>query len=243
MPYNIRSRTTGRFVSRKNAEKIKKDFEIYGKTVTHQLEYHFATTASQFVKSLDKFSVPFDTGNLHDSIGIGILVNGRIKKWTGAGGLKYLARPKLITSYKMEVGRGERLKSRAYRLQHWGSFKGLIEPGKGTGKEYLEEIDSLIKTRLRKETEKNNVTFICFAAIPYSLPLNRGVGKGAYHKNWFFQVTKAFSNQVNNTIKYGFLSKEAYNKFKYLDEDKKATHMITLNVTLSPTLESPIIEI
>ena len=238
-----RSRKTGRFVSNKNAEKIKRDFEAYSKTVNDKLEYHFATNASKFVGSLGRYSVPVDTGNLHDSIGVGILVDGVIKKWTGAGGLKYLARPKLITSYKMLIGEGEEKKHRNYKMQHWGSFNGLIKKGYGTGKDYLEEIDSKLKRRQTRPEEKGTVTFLCFAAIPYAYPLHKGVGKGAYYKNWFFDVLSGFRKQVNSTIKYGFLSGAGYSKFKYLSKSGDAKSRVTLNIAYTPSLESPIIEL
>lgn len=237
-----RSVESGRFISKQNAEKMIKDFETYKDQLSRHIERHFATNATKFVSSLGKYNIPFDTGNLHDSIGLGLSIKGKMRKWTGAGGLDYLARPKLMTSYKMLQGGGESKKSRSYRMQHWGTFGGMIKSGEGTGKDYIEAIDIKLSKRVQEKGE-GDIVFLCFAAIPYAYPLNAGEGKGAYYKDWFNDVTEKFYQQINQSLKYGFLSKDVFKYFRYLSKDGGGKRRVALNINMEPLLFSPVNQI
>lgn len=187
----LRDPITGRF-TKKNAKQLEKAFELYKQRLGSRLVRNAQLVAPSFINGLDRFQVPFDTGNLHDSIGITLWKDGNIKKTWNTSPL-------------------------AVKEQHWGDFNGLIERGSGFGKDFLAKVN---KTNYPEQRNLYpDASLILFAAIPYALPLSE---PGAvleeslaespseqkmhtYYKNWFPKMRKEFIKACVVNIKKSFI--------------------------------------
>lgn len=89
----------GELAKKEVANQLRHDFLVYKDKVSRAMVRHFTSNAQNFITSLKQEDVPVDTGNLHDSIGIGMALDGAIRTWKGHGGLTFLKTAKPITSY------------------------------------------------------------------------------------------------------------------------------------------------
>lgn len=187
---------TGRY-TKKNAKQLEKAFELYKQRLGSRLVRNAKLLAPTFIAGLDHYGVPIDTGNLHDSIGITLWKEGMVVKSWNANPI-------------------------AVKPQHWGDFNGLIDAGKGFGKDYLARV-----SKVDYPGEMGlypDASLILFASIPYAAPLSDpdaviDEGKSIasefgydyerkmhrYYKNWFPKMRKAFIKACAANIKKSFI--------------------------------------
>lgn len=176
---NINSFYGQRYI--KNVEKRVKDI----------LHHKLPTFVQSFLNSkIVKGSIPWDTGNLHDSI-VGAVVyrkeNGGVSL---AGGKAFHARPV------------------ARKPQHWGLDLGGYEEHivhganrrarmyQGYGKEYAAYYQEAIRDPEEIVLE-NNVVVVLEATIPYAIRANDNEGP---LMGWFNDLSEMFENQLRQEL-------------------------------------------
>lgn len=232
--YNIRRDPfTGRFSTEENAKALQLQFLNYAKEVKANLQKEYRAMAPEFVNSIDRSSVPIYTGNMHDSIGVGVIVNNHVRSWHGSGGWvnseTYIDDEGKKRRYRTKIGTTVKLtrKRRVYSQkrqkyvmltfrQTWGSFKGAIQPGRGMAADFLEDVNKNISVSGRP----TDVTCVLFAAMPYSQPINDGLGRGDVNAGWFNILAENFASQLEVGIKRAFINTShivsgVYKKNKY----------------------------
>lgn len=196
-----RNLQTGRFAAKQNYKKLQKAFADYVRKVDKLLIANVSKYAPSFIRELDQFGVPIDTGNLRDSIGISLYKGGvAVKQWA--------------------------TNPIAIRQQRWGTFNGMIPGGRGWGKDYLANAFGIDISTFENDSD---VSMILFAAIPYAKPLSdpdavkeAGPNKNIFYKKfshpmatyyagWFPKLRREFISQCTKGIKKSFL--EASDEF------------------------------
>lgn len=228
--YNVRRDPfTGRFATAENAKVVQAEFLDYARRAKKNILAEYSQLAPLFMKEIEGFNIPVYTGNMHDGVGVGILVNNSIRKWHGGGWFRLrknkdnekdfpgtrigtpLKRkmPSRLVGFKYEYkttrsGKRKTIKhvQRAAWFQHWGTFGGLISKGKGWSGQFLLDINKYIR---RDHANKTDVTIMLFTAMPYSQPINDGYARDGMNAGWFEPVIESFAGRLEQGIKRAFL--------------------------------------